>query len=294
VIAGFDHVVIAVRDCAAGVSAYEALLGRRAGPIETRDGVAAALIATDNIAVELMAPAGESDGARRLSAALEDGGEGLKSLVFAVDDIERMHRRCGRLGLNPEPIGFGPPASSRQATLQSSQCGGPPVVASRPEAGGPLWRSFRANTERTHGVRLFFMRRAAPLTPAPAQAGGVTGLDHIVVRTPDPERAAALYGARLGLDMRLDRDVRGRRLMFFRCGDAIVEIAHAPERSHDRDDLWGLSWRVADADAARERLAGAGLDVSEVRAGVKPGTRVFTVRDRTCGVPTLMIEPTQR
>ena len=41
-------------------------------------------------------------------------------------------------------------------------------------------------------------------------------------------------------------------------------------------------------------LAGAGLDVSEVRAGMKPGTRVFTVRDGTCGVPTLMIEPARK
>jgi hypothetical protein len=35
----------------------------------------------------------------------------------------------------------------------------------------------------------------------------------------------------------------------------------------------------------------AGFDVSELRDGRKPGTRVFTVRDGSCGVPTLMIEP---
>jgi hypothetical protein len=88
--------------------------------------------------------------------------------------------------------------------------------------------------------------------------------------------------------MRLDREVRSHRLMFFRCGDAIVEIAHDPAR--ETDLLWGLSWRVADADAARGRLADAGVDVSEVRPGMKPGTRVFTVRNATCDVPTLMIE----
>ncbi|MGH6950206.1 MAG: hypothetical protein ACREH4_05005, partial [Vitreimonas sp.] len=61
-----------------------------------------------------------------------------------------------------------------------------------------------------------------------------------------------------------------------------------------RDRLWGLSWRVADADAARARLAAAGANVSDVRAGLKPGTRVFTVRDRTCGVATLMIQPSPK
>jgi catechol 2,3-dioxygenase-like lactoylglutathione lyase family enzyme len=117
---------------------------------------------------------------------------------------------------------------------------------------------------------------------------GVSGLDHIVVRSSNSDRAAALFGARLGLDMRLDREAAGRRLMFFRCGDAIVEIAHFPDEK--LDSFWGLSWRVADAEASRARLAEAGVNVSDVRAGVKPGTRVFTVRDQSCGVPTLMIE----
>jgi hypothetical protein len=47
---------------------------------------------------------------------------------------------------------------------------------------------------------------------------------------------------------------------------------------------------VPDAEAARTRLAAAGLDVSEVRPGRKPGTRVLTLRDGTCGVPTLLLE----
>jgi hypothetical protein len=81
--------------------------------------------------------------------------------------------------------------------------------------------------------------------------------------------------------------------MFFRCGDLIVEVAHdlGAGVSSEDDRLWGLSWRVADADSARARLATAGLDVSEVRPGRKPGTRVFTVHDKTCGVPTLVLQP---
>lgn len=260
-ISGFDHVVVAVRDLAAGVAAYETLLGRAASEPVARDGVATALLVTENVAVELMSPAGESEGARRLAAALDDGGEGLKSLVFAAGDLDALHRRAERVGLAPESIG-----------------------------DGPDWRSFRANTERTNGVRLFFLQRHAALEPAQKQSGGVLGLDHIVVRTPDAERAAALYGARLGLDMRLDREVRGARLMFFRCGGAIVEIVEDKLLTSGRDKLWGLSWRVADADAAHARLTAAGVDVSEVRTGMKPGTRVFTVRDHSCGVPTLMIQ----
>lgn len=261
-ISGFDHVVIAVRDIAVGVAAYETLLGRAAGAVREADGVATAVIALDNIAVELMAPVSESEGAQRLRAALESG-EGLKSLVFAAHDLDGLHRRAERVGLAPEEI-----------------------------AQRDGYRSFRANTERTHGARLFFLQRDAALAPAPMSGAGVAGIDHIVIRTPDAERAAALYGARLGLDMRLDRDVRGARLMFFRCGDAIVEIIE--DKSLAQDALWGLSWRVADAEAAQVRLAAAGVNVSDVRVGMKPGTRVFTVRDGACGAPTLMLAAAPR
>jgi len=58
--------------------------------------------------------------------------------------------------------------------------------------------------------------------------------------------------------------------------------------------LWGMTWRVADADATRERLTQSGVDVSEVRSGRKPGTRVMSVRSSTCGVPTLLLERTEK
>jgi catechol 2,3-dioxygenase-like lactoylglutathione lyase family enzyme len=239
----------------AGIDAYETLFSRSATPRTLRDGVATALLVTANVAVELMAPVGDSDAAMRLRAAIDEGDEGLKSLVFASTDIERAHRHAARVGLAPGDV-----------------------------AARETWRSFRLSTERTRGVRLFVLQRDATIRDESTPA-----LDHVVVRSADMERAAALYGARLGLPMRLDREVAGRRLMFFRAGDTIVEIAE-DKAADESDRLWGLSWRVADADAAWARLAYAGLDVSEVRAGMKPGTRVFTVRDGTCGVPTLMIE----
>ena len=88
----------------------------------------------------------------------------------------------------------------------------------------------------------------------------------------------------------------GARLMFFRCGDLTVEVVHnlADEPSDTPDKLWGLSWRVANIEAANARLKSSGFDVSELRPGRKPGTRVFTVRNNTLGVPTLMIEAAQR
>jgi hypothetical protein len=99
--------------------------------------------------------------------------------------------------------------------------------------------------------------------------------------------------------MALDRSHQDwGHLMFFRCGDLIVEVVRrtgagvdqAQDKLHDK--LWGLGWRVADIDATRARLVAAGIDVSEVRNGRKPGTRVMTVRSGTCGIQTLLLERT--
>jgi catechol 2,3-dioxygenase-like lactoylglutathione lyase family enzyme len=276
---GLDHVVVAVRDLDAAVATYRALLGRApAWRAEAHGGGATiATFALANGAVELMAPSGGGPVAERLTAVLDAQGEGLASLAFATAELDRAHRRLARLGLEPEPIGEGVSVDAGTG-------------ARRP------WRRTRAATARTHGVRLFVLQQAplpasSLLSPEPA---AVSGLDHVVIRTPDPERATALYGARLALDMRLDRSnpAWGARLLFFRCGDLIVELAHDLKAGLGAgpDRLWGLSWRVPDADAVRVRLAAAGLDVSEVRAGRKPGTRVLTLRDGTCGVPTLLLE----
>lgn len=278
-IAGLDHVVIVVRDIEAGVAAYRSLFARTPAWRAEADGVATALFTLDNTTLELMAAAADTDSAARIRTVLEAQGEGLASICFRTGDIERMHRRLERLALKPTPVGE---AGSRD-------------IAS----GATLhWKRTRTEIEATRGVRLFFLQREAerPVSPVMASAP-VAALDHVVVATGDPERAAALYGARLGLDMALDRSHPDwGRLMFFRCGDLIVEIAHHPGSGMDpaRDRLRGLCWRVENADATRERLLSAGIDVSDVRAGRKPGTRVMTVRSGTCGVPTLLVERSPR
>lgn len=273
-----DHVVVAVRDLAAGVAAYQTLLGRAPSWRTEAHGGGAEIAAFGlaNVALEIMAPSRDGPIAERLRAVLDSQGEGLASIAFAVDDIERAHRRLQRVALDPEPIVDG-------------------ESIDRLSDARRRWRRTRASTGATHGVRIFLMEQTGPPPSAllAADAAAVTGLDHVVIRTPDPDRAAALYGARLGLDLRLDRSNPdwGARLLFFRCGDLIVEIAHELNAgvSSEPDRFRGLSWRVPDAGSARDRLQAAGLDVSEARAGRKPGTRVFTVRDRTCGVPTLML-----
>ena len=279
-ITGLDHVVVLVRDLAAGEAAYQTLFARAPSWRNSGDGARRVLFTLDNMTLELMAPDGDGATADKIRAVIAAQGEGLASICFRTGDIAKMHRRLDRLALKPEPI---TDAESRDAASGAT-------IA---------WKRTRAATDATRGIRLFFLElsKERPLSVRSAVAS-IAALDHVVIATADPERAAALYGARLGLDMALDRSHPDwGRLMFFRCGDLIVEVVHRPkdataDRTHDR--LWGLSWRVADIDATSARLVAAGIDVSEIRAGRKPGTRVMSVRGGTCGIHTLLLERTAR
>jgi catechol 2,3-dioxygenase-like lactoylglutathione lyase family enzyme len=191
----------------------------------------------------------------------QGGAEGLGALAFAVNDLEAARRRLERRGA----------ASAAAEPLDGR-------AMSLVDAGA------------THGVAIAVIEAAAG---RPRTGGDIEGLDHVVIMTQNSERAVALYGARLGLDLRLDRSnpAWGARQLFFRCGDMVVEAAarlDAPV-SDTPDRLSGLAWRARDPVAARERLAAAGFDVSEVRKGRKPGTAVFTLRAGVPGAPALVI-----
>jgi len=279
-ITGLDHVVVLTSDINAGSAAYQTLFARSPAWQNSGDGADRVLFTLDNMTLELMSPSGEGVAADRIRNVLAEQGEGLASLCFRTSDIGKMHRRLDRLTLKPEPVAE---VESRDAI-----------------SGATLpWKRTRAATEATSGVRMFFLEREKerPLSVRTAPAA-ITAMDHVVVSTADPERAAALYGARLGLDMALDRSHPDwGRLMFFRCGDLIVEVTHRPGKQADagrdrpQDRLRGMCWRVADIDATHARLTAAGVDVSEVRTGRKRGKRVMTVRNGTCGVPTLLVQP---
>lgn len=209
-------------------------------------------------------------------APSEDGKEGLAGLAFAVVNIDEAHRICERRALKPSaPVAF----------------------AETDGSGFREGRHIDLDVQATFGVpiTLTHVTSGSLHQPNAVEQGAITGLDHVVIRTTHPNRAAALYGARLGLDMRLDRTEPkwGARLMFFRAGDLIIEVVHnlADEPSDTPDKLWGLSWRVANIEAANARLKSLAFDVSEIRAGRKPGTRVFTVKNNTLGVPTLILQP---
>lgn len=284
-ISALDHVALVVRDLDAAVAGYETLLGRSADWRGADGGAAHAWFQLENTALDVIAPTGPGFTGDQVKARLDSHGEGLWAIAFAAPDIETARRRLARRGVastEPRPVRSTHPTDGRKR----------------------YWTTSVLDPAAAHGVTAFLIQETDETRTWPragftaAQGACASGLDHVVIRTPNPERAAAFYGARLGLDMALDRANPdwGARLMFFRCGDLIVEVAHDMKAGvgDGPDSAWGLSWRTPDADAMRARLAAAGANVSDVRVGRKPGTRVFTVRDAPAGVPTIVVEPAKK
>jgi catechol 2,3-dioxygenase-like lactoylglutathione lyase family enzyme len=265
-ITALDHIALVVKDLDGALDGLTRLLGREANWRGAGGGTRHAWYQLGNTALDVIQP-GEGN-------PMFAGAGGLWALAFATDDMEGDRKRLARLSVESmDPM----PVRTKSETGES-----------RTWPTAPL-------TSGANGITTFLVG-PTPVWPAsPAigdEAAAVSGLDHVVVSTRQPDRAAAFYGARLGLDFKLDRSNPdwGTRLMFFKCGDLVVEVAqqlkHPP--AEEPDSLWGLSWRVPDIEAAHARI-GRTFAVTDIREGRKPGTRVFTVKDAPEGVPTLIL-----
>lgn len=276
-----DHAVLVCPDIETGAAAYTALLG--APPVwrSRSDGAATALFRVANTALELIAPEGEGSVGARLAEIIEADGPGLKSLAFGAQDIDAAHRLFSRRALDPSDITHAE-AGDEMGTQRRK------------------WSRFRLSDSKTNGIKTFIISYETGALSAPdSAADAVHALDHLVVATPDPDRAAAHYGARLGLDLRLDRTLEDfqTRFQFFQTGGLTVEVISRIDKGRGQrgaDKFMGLTWAVKDIRAAHARLGEIGLEVSEVRRGRKPASEVFTIRNGTLNVPTLFIAHSHR
>ena len=284
VLTSLDHIVLAVRDLGRASETYRSLLGREPSwrGRHPAYGTANTLFRLENTYLELLAPAGEGPLASHLTASLDAHGEGPFALAFGTDDVDAAAATLRARGVElPDPAdGVG-----------------------RDERTGAerRWRNTFPPASATRGVAMIVIEHRSPADALPAavpiagDAAAVAACDHVVVQSTDAEASRALYGDVLGLRLALDRKFEdwGVRLMFFRTGHLTVEVAArlAQAEASAGDRLWGISWRVPDLDATHARLVAAGFDVSEIRTGRRPGTRVATVRAETHGVATLIIGP---
>ncbi len=283
-----DHVLVAVNDLEAVTRDYEVLTGRTVSLRGSHPdyGTANAIFQLENTYIELISPVAEGPFAQQLRTHLDEKGDGLFGITFGTDNAQVTSEEWQQQGLRataPQPgEGHGPDGSVRQ------------------------WRNVYVPSEDVLGLFLFAIEHVSDASTRPIAApqgpenATFHAVDHVVVNTPDGDKAISVFGDKMGIRLALDRDARqwGARMMFFRIGGITLEVIQrygddkAPAMPLDAPSVyWGMAFRAHDVAAAQARLASAGVNVSEVRKGRKPGTLVATVRDKSGGVPMLIVGP---
>jgi hypothetical protein len=133
---------------------------------------------------------------------------------------------------------------------------------------------------------------AAPVAgdgPPAVHPNGVTGLDHIVVSTPDLTRTIEAL-AHAGVELRRIRETESygapMRQAFFRFGPTVIEVVSGDrdsgQSSAEAPATWfGLAFDVHDLGATAA-LLGEGL--GKIRTAVQPGRRIATLRHKQLGM----------
>jgi catechol 2,3-dioxygenase-like lactoylglutathione lyase family enzyme len=272
-----DHIIIAVSDLAEASAEYSTLLGREPSwrGAHPDYGTANTLFKLDNIYIELLAPQGEGMAADIVKDILNTRGSCLGGLVFgteSADDFISHARSTGLEASDPVP-GHG----------VDEQTG-----AER------RWRNMFWDPSAARGIFSFCIQHeSGSVLPeaTPLAQGEIAGVDHVVVKTQSAEAAKTFYGEQLGIRLALEQDVPewGGTQLFFRASSMSIEVI-ASEKAHEQDELWGLALKTDDIEATHARLREQGVEISDIRDGRKPGTRVCTAKSHTLGVPTLLIE----
>jgi catechol 2,3-dioxygenase-like lactoylglutathione lyase family enzyme len=272
-ISHFHSAVVEVGDFEAGVGDYARLLGQKPGWIgaDEKARTRSALFPLANMRLEI----------RGRASGTESESNGLVGIRLGCDELEGAIEELASRG-----IGAG--------AIASEESPGPDGESTC------RWHTTPIDPKASRSIHVELISDETDsgwldaATEDPRSA--IRALDHVVVFSPDVEATRDFYGDGLGIRLALDRsfEKRGVRLVFFRVGGVTIEIGSrlgATPEPDAADRFGGLAWQVQDIDAIHSRLEADRFDVSGIRDGNKPGTRVCTVRDPVHGVPTLLIEP---
>jgi hypothetical protein len=128
----------------------------------------------------------------------------------------------------------------------------------------------------------------------PDSSTDAIGVDHVVLRCNDGQDCIDLFGTQLGIRLALDQDVPewGGRMLFFRTGKLTLEVL--ANETTETNHFWGLTFFSADLDAWHHSLTDSGVQLSAIRDGRKPGTRVASLKSHCLGLPALLLQPAAR
>ena len=276
-ISTLDHIILAVENLNEAEENYKKIFG--IDPVwrgEHKElGTANVIFNLENTYLELLSANGDGLGAALVNHYLEKDGEGLIGIVFGTNDLNEAAKSIKDKGFNIGDITEGEGTNSDESEKRK-------------------WKNLFLPPELTRGLFSFIIQHTDGNLPSSKHEmqSAVNKLDHIVINTNDADGFIEIYKNVFGLRLALDKTIEAwnRRMLFFRFNKTTIEVIEENDDKEPSDKLWGLAWAVEDLQETYDRLIKEGLELTEVKPGIKDKTLVSTIRSHTHGVPTLIIQ----
>lgn len=278
-ISSLDHIILAVEDLKDAEKNYKNILGIEPSwrGLHKELGTANVIFNFKNTYLELLSAEGEGVGADLVKESIKKNGEGLAGIVLNTKDISKASKRLKDLGFLVGDVLTGEGKNKDTNDIRN-------------------WKYLFLPQELTRNLFLFLIEHTKGILPQDEKfpPGSINKLDHVVINTNDADGFINIYQDIFNIRLALDRIIEHwkSRMLFFRLNKTTIEVIEKKDLKDPNDSLWGLAWEVKSIKDAHERLVSKGVEVTEIKKGLKENTLVATIKSHTHNVPTLLIEHT--
>ena len=278
-ISSLDHIILAVEDLKDAEKNYKNILGIEPSwrGLHKELGTANVIFNFKNTYLELLSAEGEGVGADFIKESIKKNGEGLAGIVLNTKDISKASKRLKDLGFLVGDVLTGEGKNKDTNDIRN-------------------WKYLFLPQELTRNLFLFLIEHTKGILPQDEKfpPGSINKLDHVVINTNDADGFINIYQDIFNIRLALDRIIEHwkSRMLFFRLNKTTIEVIEKKDGKDPNDSLWGLAWEVESIKDAHERLVSKGVEVTEIKKGLKENTLVATIKSHTHNVPTLLIEHT--
>ena len=278
-ISSLDHIILAVDDLQDAEKNYKNILGIEPSwrGLHKELGTANVIFNFKNTYLELLSAEGEGVGADLVKESIKKNGEGLAGIVLNTKDISKASKRLKDLGFLVGDVLTGEGKNKDTNDIRN-------------------WKYLFLPQELTRNLFLFLIEHTKGILPQDEKfpSGSINKLDHVVINTNDADGFINIYQDIFNIRLALDRIIEHwkSRMLFFRVNKTTIEVIEKKDDKDPNDSLWGLAWEVESIKDAHERLVSKGVEVTEIKKGLKENTLVATIKSHTHNVPTLLIEHT--
>ena len=272
-----DHLIIAVQNLDEAEENYKKIFG--IPPVwkgtHKELGTANVIFNFKNTYFELLSANGDGLGADLVNNQLKENGEGMLGLVLGTEDINSTAAILKDKGFPISEVSNGEGKNSQNNEIRK-------------------WKNIFLPLELTRGIFSFIIQHTEGSLPTASKydKSSINKLDHVVLNTNDADGFIDIYRDIFNIRLALDRVIEHwkTRMLFFRLNKTTIEVVEQKNDDVNPDKLWGLAWEVESIKEAHERLTNDGIEITEVKKGIKENTLVATIKSHTNNVPTLLIE----